>query len=88
LYNEERVNQAHSYRTPRQIYEEQCPWTGSAAPSGSAPLGCRAGSTNEERLTFAPMPTGINNNKDLDIENLAVTLRLAPTQMPSIDTAQ
>jgi hypothetical protein len=34
------------------------------------------------------MPTGINNNKDLDIENLAVTLRLAPTQMPSIDTAQ
>ena len=76
FYNEERLHQAHGYRTPRQIYETQCPWTGSAAPSGSAPLGCRAGSTNEERLTFAPMPTGINNNKDLEIENLAVTLRL------------
>ena len=39
-------------------------------------------------LTVAPMPTGINNNKDLEIENIAVTLRLAPTPMPSIDTAQ
>ena len=39
-------------------------------------------------LTFAPMPTGINNNKDLEIENIAVTLRLAPTSVASIDTAQ
>ncbi len=38
-------------------------------------------------LTFAPMPTGINN-KDLEIENIAVTLRFAPTPMPGIDTAQ
>jgi len=38
-------------------------------------------------LTFAPMPTGINN-KDLEIEKIAVTLRLAPTPIPSIDTAQ
>jgi hypothetical protein len=39
-------------------------------------------------LPFAPMPTGISNNKDLDIEKIAITLRLAPTPMPSIDTAQ
>ena len=38
-------------------------------------------------LTFAPMPTGINN-KDLEIESIAVTLRLTPTPMPGIDTAQ
>ncbi len=25
FYNEERLHQAHGYRTPRQIYEEQCP---------------------------------------------------------------
>ena len=37
-------------------------------------------------LTVAPMPTGIN--KDLEIEKIAVTLRLAPTPIPSIDTAQ
>ena len=54
---------------------------------GCAPLVCRAGSTNEEMLTFAPMPTGISN-KDLEIENIAVTLRLAPTPMPGINTAQ
>jgi hypothetical protein len=36
FYNEERLHQAHGYRTPRQIYEMQCPWTGSAAPNGSA----------------------------------------------------
>ena len=39
-------------------------------------------------LTVAPMPTGISNNKDLEIEKIAVTLRLAPTPMPGIDTAQ
>jgi hypothetical protein len=38
-------------------------------------------------LTVAPIPTGISN-KDLEIENIAVTLRLASTPMPSIDTAQ
>ena len=59
----------------------------SAAPNGSAPLVCRAGSTNQEMRTFAPMPTGINN-KDLEIEKIAVTLRLAPTPMPGINTAQ
>ena len=87
FYNEERLHQAHGYRTPRQIYEAQCRWTGSAAPNGSAPLVCRAGSTNEEMLTVAPMPTAISN-KDLEIEKIAVTLRLAPTPMPGIDTAQ
>src|SRR4051812_18129042 len=89
FYTEERLHQAHGYRTPRQIYEGQCRWIWgrSAAPNGSALLVCRACSANEEMLTVAPMPTGISN-KDLEIENLAVTLRLAPTPMPSIDTAQ
>jgi putative transposase len=88
FYNEERLHQAHGYRTPRQIYEMQCPWTGSAAPNGSASPVFRAKSENREMLTVAPMPTGINNNKDLEIENIAVTLRLAPTSVASIDTAQ
>ena len=87
FYNEERLHQAHGYRTPRQIYEGQCPWTGSAAPNGSASPASRARSGTGEMLTFAPMPTGINN-KDLEIESIAVTLRLAPTPMPGIDTAQ
>jgi hypothetical protein len=33
------------------------------------------------------MPTGINN-EDLEIGNTAVTLRLVPVPMTSIDTAQ
>ena len=74
----------------RDDYEEQCPWTSgrSAAPNGAASPACRAGSTNEEMLTFASMPTGIRQQRDLEIENIAVTLRLAPTPMSSIDTAQ
>jgi hypothetical protein len=48
----------------------------------------RARSGTGEMLTFAPMPTAINNNKDLEIENLAITLRLTPTPMPGINTAQ
>ena len=89
FYNEERLHQAHGYRTPRQIYEAQCRWTSgrSAAPNGSASPVSRARSGSGEMLTFAPMPTGISN-KDLEIEKIAVTLRLAPTPMPSIDTAQ
>jgi putative transposase len=86
-YNEERLHQAHGYRTPRQIYQEQCPWTGSAGPNGSASPASRAGSGSGEMLTVTPMPTGISN-KDLEIEKIAVTLRLAPTPIPSIDTAQ
>jgi putative transposase len=88
FYNEERLHQAHGYRTPRQIYQEQCPWTGSAAPNGAASPASRARAGNGEMLTVAPMPTGITNNKGLEIEKIAVTLRLAPTPMPSIDTAQ
>ena len=90
FYNEERLHQAHGYRTPRQIYEEQCRWSSgrSAAPNGSASPVSRARSENGGMLTVAPMPTGINNNKGLEIEKIAVTLRLAPTPMPSIDTAQ
>jgi len=87
FYNEERLHQAHGYRMPRQIYEMQCPWTGSAAPNGSASPASRARSGNGEMLTVAPMPTGISN-KDLEIENIAVTLQLAPTPMPGINTAQ
>src|ERR1700726_1131844 len=26
FYNEERQHQSHGYRTPRQVYEAQCPW--------------------------------------------------------------
>src|SRR3954464_14152871 len=88
FYNEERLHQAHGYRTPRQIYQEQCRWTGSAAPNGAASPASRARSANGEILTVAPMPTGISNNKDLEIEKIAVTLGLAPTPIPSIDTAQ
>jgi putative transposase len=88
FYNEERLHQAHGYRTPRQIYEAQCPSGRSAAPNGSASPASRARAGNGEMLTVAPMPTGINNNKSLEIEKIAVTLRLAPTLMPSIDTAQ
>ena len=89
FYNEERLHQAHGYRTPRQIYEAQCPWTSgrSAAPNGSASPVSRTRAGNGEMLTFAPMPTGISN-KDLEIEKIEVTLRLAPTPIPSIDTAQ
>ena len=38
FYNEERLHQTHGYRTPRQIYEAQCPWIWgrSAASTGSA----------------------------------------------------
>ena len=90
FYNEERLHQAHDYRTPRQIYETQCLWISgrSAAPNGSASPASRARSANGEILTVAPMPTGISNNKGLEIDNIAVTLRSAPTPMPSIDTAQ
>ena len=88
FYNEERLHQAHGYRTPRQIYEEQCPWTGSAAPNDSASPGPRAKSGTGGMLTVAPMPTGTSTRKDLEIDDVAVTLRLAPTSVPSIDTAQ
>ena len=88
FYNEERLHQAHGYRTPRQIYEEQCPWTGSAAPNGSASPASRARSGTGGMLTGAPIPTGTSTRKDLEIDDVAVTLRLAPTSVHSIDTAQ
>jgi hypothetical protein len=37
-------------------------------------------------LTATPLPTGIINNKDLEFQNIAVTL--GPTPMVGIDTAQ
>jgi hypothetical protein len=39
-------------------------------------------------FAFAPMPTGTSTRKDLEIDHVAVTLRLAPAPMASIDTAQ
>lgn len=86
FYNEERLHQTHGYRTPRQVYEAQCPWTSgrSAAPNGSASPTSRAGSEGGEMLVFAPMPTGTNRNKDLENEDVAVTLRPASMPMPSI----
>jgi hypothetical protein len=39
-------------------------------------------------LTVASITTGTSTRKDLEIEKIAVTLRLAPTPIPSIDTAQ
>jgi len=90
FYNDERLHQAHGYRTPRQIYQEQCPWTGGrlAVPNGSASPGPRAKSGTGGMLTGAPMPTGTSTRKDLEIDDVAVTLRLAPTSVHSIDTAQ
>jgi putative transposase len=88
FYNEERLHQAHGYRTPRQIYEEQYPWTGSAVPNGAASPGPRAKSGNGEMLTVVPMPTGISNNKDLEIEKITAILQPASAPMASIDTAQ
>lgn len=89
FYNEERLHQAHGYRTPRQVYEAQCPWTWgrSAAPSGSASPTSRAGSEGGEMLAFAPMPTGTSHNKDLEIEDVGITLRSASTLMPRIGPA-
>src|SRR4051812_49230455 len=88
FYNEERLHQAHGYRTPRQIYEGQCPWTVGrlAAPNGAASPGPRVKSGDGGMLTVAPMPTGMSTRKDLEIDDVAVPLRLAP--MASIDTAQ
>src|SRR3954464_13560466 len=56
FYNEERLHQAHGYRTPRQIYDEQCPWTSGVpgAPNGAASPGPRAKSGNGGMLTGAP----------------------------------
>ena len=88
FYNEERLHQAHGYRTPRQIYEAQCRWTGSAAPNGSASPASRAKSGNGGMLTGAPRPAGTSTRKDLEIDDVAGTLQLAPTSVPSIDTAQ
>ena len=89
FYNEERLHQTHGYRTPRQVYEAQCPWTSgrSAAPSGSASPTSRASSEGGEMLAFAPMPTGTSNNKDLEIEDVGITLRPASKPMPGIGLA-
>ena len=38
-------------------------------------------------LVFAPMSTGTNRNRNLEIEDAGVTLRPASTLMPSIGLA-
>ena len=89
FYNDERLHQTHGYRTPWQVYEAQCRWTWgrSAAPTGSASPTSRASSEGGERLAFAPMPTGTSSNKNLEIEDVGITLRPASTPMPSIGPA-
>lgn len=89
FHNEERLHQTHGYRTPRQVYEAQCPWTWgrSAAPTGSAFPTSRAGSEGGEMLAFAPMPTGTGNNKNLEIVDVDITLKPASAAMPSIGLA-
>jgi hypothetical protein len=89
FYNEERLHQARGYRTPRQVYEAQCPWTWgrSAAPTGSTCPTSRASSQSRERLAFTPRPTDTSINKDLEIEEVEITLWSATTPMPSIGPA-
>jgi putative transposase len=55
FYNEERQHQSLGYRTPRQVYEAECPWIcgRSASPTGGA---------------FAHIPTGTTTNHRIDVD--------------------
>jgi len=55
FYNQERQHQSLGYRTPRQVYEAECPWT--CGRSGS-PTGC----------AFAHIPTGTTINHRIDVD--------------------
>jgi putative transposase len=84
FYNEERLHQTHRYRTPRQVYEAQRPWTSgrsAALPHLPSPLG-RWGNAR-----LRPHAPGTSINKELEIEHVGITLRPAPTPMPSIGPA-
>jgi hypothetical protein len=77
--------------TARLARADLCLRSGSGARPDGTGRSTKGNAHGDDRLRrtgplpFAPMPTGISN-KDLKIEDIAVTLRLAP--MASIDTAQ
>jgi len=52
FYNEERQHQSLGYRTPRQVYEAECPWIcgRSASPSGCAFAHILTGTTTNHRI--------------------------------------
>ena len=55
FYNEERQHQSLAYRTPREVYEAECPWIcgRSASPTGGA---------------FAHIPIGTTTNQRIDVD--------------------
>ena len=55
FYNEERQHQSLGYRTPRQVYEAECPWI---CGRSASPTGC----------AFAHIPTGTAANHRIDID--------------------
>ena len=55
LYNEERQHQSLGYRTPRQVYEAQCPWI---CGRSALPTGC----------AFAQIPTGKTTYHRIDVD--------------------
>src|SRR6476661_4720660 len=71
FYNEERQHQSHSYRTPRQIYQEGLWICGrSALPTGCASPTSRASSEGGEMLAFAHIPTGATANEGFNIDEV------------------
>jgi putative transposase len=56
FYNEERQHQSLGYRTPRQVYEAECPWI---CGRSASPTGC----------AFAHIPTGTTTNHRMDIDD-------------------
>lgn len=55
FYNEERQHQSLGYRTPREIYEAECPWIWGRSAS---PTGC----------AFAHIPTGTTTSHRIDVD--------------------
>jgi putative transposase len=55
FYNEERQHQSLGYRTPRQVYEAECPWI---CGRSASPTGC----------AFAHIPTGTTTNHRIDLD--------------------
>jgi putative transposase len=55
FYNEERQHQSLGYRTPRQVYEAQCPWI---CGRSALPTGC----------AFAHIPTGTTANHRINVD--------------------
>ena len=55
FYNKERQHQSLAYRTPREVYEAECPWIcgRSASPTGGA---------------FAHIPIGTTTNQRIDVD--------------------